>query len=192
MPGSNIEPARFVGIAGAMNMGRESAAIAAPWYRVPFFWLLIGVPVSAVALGAIMITLAIRTDDGLVIGGYYQHGQHINQVLARDEVACDRQAQVHLVFDIETGVLSTDLLGNDMAQVDTLTCRLMRPTHSGFDQQLTLCRGPDGRLHGDLVRLTEARWVVQVGTQHRRLVGRINLTQTATLDLPPQAVSSSS
>ena len=127
-----------------------------------------------------------------MIDHYYHHGKHINQALARDEAARDRQAQVHLVFDIETGVLSTDLLGNDMAQVDTLTCWLMHPTHSGFDQQLTLCRGPDGRLHGDLVRLTEARWIVQVGTQHRRLVGRINLTQTATLDLSPQAVSSSS
>ena len=192
MPGSNIEPARFVGIAGAMNMGRESAAIAAPWYRAPLVWLLIGVPASSVVLGAIMITLAIFTDDGLVIDDYYKHSKHINQVLARDEVARDRQAQVHLVFDIETAVLSADLSGNDMVQVDVLACRLMHPTQSGFDQKLTLCRGPDGRLHGDLVRLTEARWIVQVGTQHPCLVGRIDLTQTVTLDLSPQVVSSSS
>ena len=139
-----------------------------------------------------MITLAILTDDGLVIDNYYQDGKHINQALARDEAARDWQTQVHLVFDLETRVLSADLSSNDMAQVDTLACPLMYPTRSDFDQQLTLHRGPDGCLHGDLVRLTEARWVVQVGTQHRRLVGRINLTQTATLDLPPQAVSSSS
>ena len=136
-----------------------------------------------------MITLAIRTDDGLVMYDYYQH---INQVVARDEVARDRQAQVHLAFDIETGVLSADLSGNDMAQVDTLACRLMRPTRSGFDQQLTLHRGPDGCPHGDFVRLTEARWIVQVGTQHWHLVGRIDLTQNAMPDLSPQAVSSNS
>ena len=100
--------------------------------------------------------------------------------------------QVHLVFDIETGVLSADLSGNDMAQVDVLACRLMHPTRSGFDQQLILRRGPDGRLHGDFLRLTEARWIVQVGTQDWRLVGRIDLTQSATLDLSPQVVSSSS
>lgn len=175
-----------------MNMTRESAAIALPWYRVPFVWLLIGVPATSVVLGAIMVTLAILTDDGLVIDDYYQHGKHINQVLARDEAARDRQAQVHLVFDIETGVLSADLSGNDMAQVDVLACRLMHPTRSGFDQQLILRRGPDGRLHGDFARLTEARWIVQVGTQHWRLVGRIDLTQSATLDLSPQAVTPSS
>ena len=139
-----------------------------------------------------MITLAILTDDGLVIDDYYQHDKHINQVLVRDEVARDRQAQVRLVFDIKTGVLSADLSGNDMAQVDTLACRLMRPTRSGFDQQLTLHRGPDGCPHGDFVRLTEARWIVQVGTQHWHLVGRIDLTQNAMLDLSPQAVTPSS
>ena len=139
-----------------------------------------------------MITLAILTDDGLVIDDYYQHDKHINQVLVRDEVARDRQAQVRLVFDIKTGVLSADLSGNDMAQVDTLACRPMHPTRSGFDQQLTLCCGPDGCLHGDFTRLTEARWIVQVGTQHPCLVGRIDITQNAMLDLSPQAVSSSS
>ena len=139
-----------------------------------------------------MITLAILTDDGLVIDNYYQDGKHINQALARDEAARDWQTQVHLVFDLETRVLSADLSSNDMAQVDTLACRLMHPTRSDFDQQLTLHRGPDGCLHGDFVRLTAARWIVQVGIQHWRLVGRINLAQTATLDLSPQAVSSSS
>ena len=64
-----------------MNMTRESAAIALPWYRVPFVWLLISVPATSVVLGAIMITLAVLTDDGLVIDDYYQHGKHINQVL---------------------------------------------------------------------------------------------------------------
>ena len=102
------------------------------------------------------------------------------------------RVQVHLVFDIETGVLSADLSGNDMAQVNTLACRLMHPTHSGFDQQLTLRRGPDGRLHGDFSRLTEARWIIQIGAQDWRLVGRIDLTQSAALDLSPQAVTPSS
>ena len=47
---SATEPARFLGTADAMNMGRESAAIAASWYRGPFVWLLVGVPASAVVL----------------------------------------------------------------------------------------------------------------------------------------------
>ena len=139
-----------------------------------------------------MITLAILTDDGLVIDDYYQDGKHINQVLACDEAARDWQTQVHVVFDLEMRVLSADLSSNDMAQVDTLACRLMHPTRSDFDQQLTLYRGPDGCLHGDFVGLTEARWIVQVGTQHWHLVGRIDLTQNAMLDLSPQAVTPSS
>ena len=48
---SATEPAQFLGTASAMNMGRESAAIVALWYGVPFVWLLIGVPASAMVLG---------------------------------------------------------------------------------------------------------------------------------------------
>ena len=106
-----------------MNMGNEKTAMLAPWYWVPFVWLLIGVPASSVILGAIMITLTVRTDDGLVIDDYYQHGKEINQVLARDEVARERGAQARLIFDIQTGVLSPNLSGESMAGVDALACR---------------------------------------------------------------------
>ena len=53
----------------------------------------------------------------------------------------------------------------DMAGIDALVCRLRHPTRSGHDQQLMLCRGPDGRLHGDFALLTERGWIVQAGTQ---------------------------
>ena len=89
-------------------------------------------------------------------------------------------------------MLSAHLSGNDMAQVNTAARRLMHPTRSGFDQQLILRRGPDGRLHGDFSRLTEARWIIQIGAQDWRLVGRIDLTQSAALDLSPQVVTPSS
>ncbi len=106
-----------------MTMTKAGGVTPIPWYRVPFVWLLIGVPASSVILGIIMITLAIRTDDGLVIDDYYQHGKEINQVLARDEVARERGAQARLIFDIQTGVLSPNLSGESMAGVDALACR---------------------------------------------------------------------
>ena len=97
-----------------------------------------------------------------------------------------------MVFDIETGVLSADLSGNDMAQVNTLACRLMHPTHSGFDQQLILRRGPDGRLHGGFVLLTERHWIVQAGTQDWRLMDNLNLALSAALEPSPQPAPPSS
>ncbi|MBP39698.1 MAG: FixH family protein [Arenicellales bacterium] len=171
-----------------MTMTKAGGVTPIPWYRVPFVWLLIGVPASSVILGIIMITLAIRTDDGLVIDDYYQHGKEINQVLARDQTARKRNAQARLVFDTHTGVLSADLAGDNMGQVHTLACDLMHPTRSGFDQQLTLQRGPDGRLHGDFAPLNQQRWIVQVSTQDWRLVGNLNLSHSDTLELSPQAV----
>ena len=89
-------------------------------------------------------------------------------------------------------MLSADLSVNDMAQVDVLACRLMHPTRSGFDQQLILRRGPDGRLHGGFVLLTERHWIVQAGTQDWRLVGNLNLALSAALDPSPQPAPPSS
>ena len=38
------------------------------WYQQPMVWLVIAIPLSAVIVGSIMLTLAVTTFDGLVEG----------------------------------------------------------------------------------------------------------------------------
>ena len=60
---------------------------AESWKTQPYVWMLILIPFSAVVVGMIMLTLAIKSDTGLVVDDYYKKGKQINQVLARDLAA---------------------------------------------------------------------------------------------------------
>ena len=169
-----------------MTMNQFDPSPPEPWYRVPFVWLLIGIPATSVILGAAMFVLAVLSDDGLVVDDYYQQGKHINQTLARDDKARDYRLYARLVFDTATGVLSADLSGEKIDGIEELACSLIHPTRSGYDQTLKLKRGPDGRLHGDFTPLRQERWIVQLETSDWRLVGRLNLNTSSTLELRPQ------
>ena len=52
-----------------------------PWYKEPWPWVLIAIPFSAVIMGVVLITLALESEDGLVVDDYYWKGKQINQVL---------------------------------------------------------------------------------------------------------------
>ena len=57
------------------------------WKQEPMVWLLIAIPLSAVIMGVVIITLAINSYSGLVVDDYYKKGKHINRVIARDKCA---------------------------------------------------------------------------------------------------------
>ncbi len=50
-----------------------------PWHRQFWPWVLIAIPATTVVACAVMITLAIVTDDGLVSDDYYREGLAINK-----------------------------------------------------------------------------------------------------------------
>ena len=58
-----------------------------PWYREPWPWFLILLPMSAVVASMITIWLAVKSADGLVEDDYYKQGIGINKILDRDQAA---------------------------------------------------------------------------------------------------------
>ena len=58
-----------------------------PWYKVPFVWLVVGIPLSAVIMGGVILYFSIVSFDGLVVDDYYTEGKKINRVLKRDKAA---------------------------------------------------------------------------------------------------------
>ncbi|XXK22596.1 FixH family protein [Arenicellales bacterium nBUS_48] len=168
-----------------MNFTPSTRTKNVPWYSVSFVWLLIGIPATSVIVGITMFTLAVRSYDGLVVDDYYQHGKHINQVLARDEAARDYFLRANLFFDLDTGIVSVDLSGETIQQVEKLSLSLIHPTKSGHDQDFFLRRGPDGRFHGNMSKVNQKRWVVQIETPVWRLVGMVDLNASSTMELLP-------
>lgn len=127
------------------------AAAPAPWYRQRWPWLLIAPPAVAVLGGIATVTLAIRSNDGVVAEDYYKQGMAINQQLARKERAA--------ALGVQATVLARGAGPGDPVVVRlsaaqplqpeaSLSIRLVHPGRSGADRSAVLARrsgSDDGR-----------------------------------------------
>ena len=139
-------------------------------------WMVIAIPLSAVIVGAIMMTLAVTTFDGLVEDDYYKKGKEINQLLARDEFALSNRISADVSIDDQTGIIVVDLKSAEgYAFPEQMGVSLLHPTQSKKDVKLLLAKGPDGRYYTELLQpLTDGRWYFRVSEPKWRLQKLIN------------------
>jgi uncharacterized protein len=127
-----------------------------PWYREPWPWLLMSLPLVAVIAGFITLSLAIHTEDGFVASDYDKEGLAINRQLQREQKA----AQLGLRAEGEvdgSNRMRMHLSGKGVLPA-ALYLRLVHPTRSGMDQTLELRAAPDGWYEGHLQALQPAHW----------------------------------
>ena len=146
-----------------------------PWYRHPWVWLLIALPLSAVIGGIITIYLAVTTSDGLVVDDYYRHGKAINRVLARDRAAAARGLEARIALDAVNNRVAVQLAARDADLPDALTLAFLHPTTKGHDQQIRLARTGDDRYSGQFEDLRRGDWHLQLEADDWRLSGRIRV-----------------
>ncbi|MET7014722.1 FixH family protein [Uliginosibacterium flavum] len=131
-----------------------------PWYREPWPWLLMSLPMTAVVAGLATWALASRTDDGLVAQDYYKKGLTINRVLARQERAAQlglgaslRQSGGHLILTLESS--------REIEPAAQLRLSLINPARADLDRELLLQR--EGAVYtGELGSVREGRWNVKL------------------------------
>ena len=159
-----------------MNIGESKNNQSRIWYKEPYVWLLILFPLAAVIMGIIMISLAIRSDDGLVVDDYYKQGLEINMVLERDRAAVFYGLEMDLSVD-ETGKrITVHLNGNNIFTMpETLYARFIHRTRSGFDQSLTLTRSHDGNYHGSMPELARGNWDVLIEADNWRKITKYTI-----------------
>ncbi|GAA5157561.1 FixH family protein [Viridibacterium curvum] len=115
------------------------SAATKPWYREPWPWFLMSLPVTAVLAGIVTTVYAVRTNDGVVADDYYKQGLAINQTLARDDMAA--QLGLRASLDVVDGMAQVSLSGKDGVTLPTeLRLTLSHPTRQGGDQQVVLKR----------------------------------------------------
>lgn len=133
------------------------------WYREPFVWLLILFPVSAVIMGIVIITLAVNTDDGLVVDDYYKKGLEINMTLERDRAAEYYEIDAEIYVDESGGSTTVRLSGNEMFNMpETIHARFIHRTRSGFDRELFLDRSYDGNYQSGMPDLARGNWDILI------------------------------
>ena len=59
-------------------------AVAPPWYRQRWPWLLVAGPSLVVVASLASAWIAVKSDDGVIAEDYYRQGLLINQKLARE------------------------------------------------------------------------------------------------------------
>ena len=139
------------------------------WTREPWVWLLICIPLSAVIMGIVMVTLAVKSYSGLVVDDYYRQGKQINRVIERDRTAWE------LGLAAEMG-LGADGRGNidfdpalNFIPADSLELRFVHATRPGLDQNLTLHQVDSHRWFGQVELSGEGRWNLVLQTPDWRL-----------------------
>lgn len=151
-------------------------------------WLVLAIPASAVVVGAIMLVLAITSNDGLVADDYYARGRAINRVLNRDHFA-ERHA-MRGELDFFAGRISLRLESSrGLSDGESPTLHFVHPTRSGEDRVLKMERITQSTfsvLHPELAR---GHWRVQVETLRWRLLGRMQVPSSNPINLLPASLA---
>lgn len=162
-------------------------AVQKPWFKTPYVWMLIAIPLSAVVMGIAMITIAVKTDDGLVKDDYYKHGKQINRVLERDKAAAAHGLSAKIVVDYTTGTMTTELSANPgYVMTDQITVELLHATRAGHDQVITLQRTPQGNYFSPLPPMAKGHWLVQLSANDWRISGDLYIPGDTTILIRPK------
>jgi hypothetical protein len=155
------------------------------WYSEPWVWLLIALPMAAVISGFLILWLAIKTNDGLVVDDYYERGKEINMDLARDKAALRRG--VNAEISLEPAANAVDIRLGKMAGgwPAHLKFSLLHPTRAGHDVVIDMMHAGSGNYRGTVPAPTNGHWYVQLEADDWRLFGTLHVPQKAPLRLVP-------
>ncbi|MCP4334173.1 MAG: FixH family protein [Gammaproteobacteria bacterium] len=143
------------------------------WKREPLVWMLIAIPLSAVIMGVVMITLAIQSFSGLVVDDYYKKGKQINRVLARDQLAYELDLAATFSIDTVGGIKIRFDPGVSVIPGERIELKLVHATRPGLDQQLFFDIKDSRLLESPLELPGRGRWNLILQTPDWRLTGSL-------------------
>lgn len=118
------------------------------WYQNPWVWLLIGIPLSSILFGVVMIVSATVYPDDVVVDDYYKEGMAINQRIDMDEAASRRKLEATGQFD--KGRVSFEIEG---AIDSAIVLSIFHVTDRNLDREVLLLPEFGGRYAADQVDL---------------------------------------
>jgi len=155
------------------------------WRQEPLVWLLIGIPLSAVIMGVVMLTLAIQSWSGLVVDDYYRKGKQINRVLARDKLAYELGLAASF-RTLESGRIEIRF-APDVSVIpgERIQLKLVHATRPGLDRDLYFDNRQLHLLEAELPIPGPGRWNLFLQTADWRLTGSLQYPQTSSAELGP-------
>jgi hypothetical protein len=147
--------------------------------------MIIAIPLSAVIMGVVMITLAIQSSSGLVVDDYYKKGKQINRVLARDKFAYELGLAAGFKIEADGSIEIRFAPEVQIIPGDKIVLELIHATMPGLDQKLIMQRNETHLLTGEINLPGKGRWNLYLQTADWRLTGSLQYPQLTTADLLP-------
>lgn len=148
-----------------------------PWYREPWPWFLMALPLAAVVASMYTIFLATREPDSVVTDHYYKRGLAVGGDIERERYA---QA-LHLDGSLREEAGRIDLRLNQAMPEPTLRLRLRHPLSQRKDVDIVLSRSAPGVYGAAEPPLEAVRYRVHLETPEWRLAGVWKPGMTVTL-----------
>jgi hypothetical protein len=157
---------------------------AEPWYKVGFVWLVVGIPLSAVIMGGVILYFSIVSFDGMVVDDYYKEGKQINRVLKRDKAALDHGLRAQV--GVEGNRLTVFLASNNIyTPPPVMEVSFYYATRDGQDKATFVERQRSGIYQGEIASLETGRWNVQIEADDWRLIGSMWAPDEAQVIIEP-------
>lgn len=135
-----------------------SSDLPSPWYKQFWPWFLITVPLVSIIVGSTMLTLALKTENSMVVDDYYKEGKAINYRIAKIKRAKDLGIASEMLINEEQIQLSFTSGQVDSSQ--NLSLRFYHPTLEDRDFSLQLLRDARGNYSAFLPNEIGGKWQV--------------------------------
>ena len=157
-----------------------------PWYRQPMVWMIIAIPLSAVVMGVVLLSLSISSFDGLVTDDYYKKGKEINRVLERDSYARAYNLSAKISISSVGEVIAELAHEPGLLRPDQIELKFLHRTRSGLDRTVILEAVGSQHYRGHIEPLAKSHWLVQLETENWRVNGQAILPDNETITLIAQ------
>lgn len=134
-----------------------------PWYKQVWVWFVIALPASSVVTGIILVTVATKNADDLVLDDWYREGRGTNRSMAAENLAADFGIDV-----VATAVDGTTLFrfqaAREMVWPQELTLLLRHRTLASEDREYNLNHQADGSYQLDAL-LPAGNWHIRISSE---------------------------
>lgn len=137
-----------------------------PWHKQFWPWFLIVVPVVTLGLSVMLITLAVSTEDSLVIDDYYKKGKAINRQL--DKIQKARDLGLNGELWIEDNRVKVHFTDNTPSDGSALEMKFHHATLESKDFSLMLVQDGAGDYVGEAAVLIEGHWRLTLTPFHKQ------------------------
>lgn len=162
-----------------------------PWYKHPWLWVLIMIPLISVMLSFTMLWVAITHKDAEVEGDWHKSRKAVKEDVSRDHYASALTitAQLNLTGQVLSVIVTSPYDLDKQARPATLNVNFSHPTHQAKDVHVVLTQQSDGSYNTTLSQPVTGRYYVDVNTSVWRLKSMLELPLNTAHTLQPAALN---